>query len=104
MSTQTSGDKGLQPERTSLAWRRTALSATAVTALLAHEAAARDWGLAVLPIAFAACATFVVGVISLAQARRIHKGRVGASPLGLAVMSVAVSCCALWVGAAIAYS
>ncbi|MFC0452805.1 DUF202 domain-containing protein [Rhodococcus jostii] len=32
----------MQAERTSLAWRRTALSATAVTAVVAHEAAARD--------------------------------------------------------------
>ncbi|WP_410649948.1 DUF202 domain-containing protein [Amycolatopsis sp. cmx-4-54] len=55
-------DHGAQAERTGLAWRRTALAATACTLLLLHAAARRDWGTAVVPVAFAGAMviTFVV--------------------------------------------
>ncbi|MFI9456444.1 DUF202 domain-containing protein [Amycolatopsis sp. NPDC052450] len=47
------GDHGAQAERTGLAWRRTALAATACTLLLLHSAARRGWGTTVVPVAFA---------------------------------------------------
>ncbi|WP_108168843.1 MULTISPECIES: DUF202 domain-containing protein [unclassified Rhodococcus (in: high G+C Gram-positive bacteria)] len=102
MSAQASRDGGLQAERTALAWRRTALSATAVTAVVVvHGVAGRGWGLSALPFAFSACAALVVVVVSLVTARR-RRDDVSASPRAVAVVSAAVLCCALWVGVVVA--
>ncbi|MFI6433531.1 DUF202 domain-containing protein [Rhodococcus oryzae] len=102
MSAQPSRDIGLQAERTALAWRRTALSATAVTAVVVvHGAAGREWGLSALPFAFSACAALVVVVVSLVKARR-RRDDVSAGPRAVAVVSAAVMWCALWVGVVVA--
>lgn len=53
-----SGDPGLQPERTSLAWRRTGLAAATATAAMVRVAVLRD-----APLVAALCAG--VFVISL---------------------------------------
>lgn len=59
------GDSGLQPERTQLAWHRTALVATGCALLLLHVAAHHGWTITtVLPatlLAASALATVVSG-------------------------------------------
>ncbi|MEO6090195.1 MAG: DUF202 domain-containing protein [Umezawaea sp.] len=58
-------DRGLQQERTDLAWRRTALSAAACAVLLLHAAAREGWGAHVVPgvlvVVVAAAAAFAGG-------------------------------------------
>jgi uncharacterized protein DUF202 len=44
-----SRDPGLQPERTNLAWNRTALASAACALLLVGTAARHGWGLATAP-------------------------------------------------------
>ena len=61
------GDTGLQPERTNLAWNRTALAAAACALLLLHIAARRGWGLATLP---AVCAASVSATLVLLSRHR----------------------------------
>jgi uncharacterized membrane protein YidH (DUF202 family) len=50
-----SGDPGLQPERTSLAWRRTGLAAATASAAMVRVAVIRD-----APLVAALCAGLVV--------------------------------------------
>jgi uncharacterized membrane protein YidH (DUF202 family) len=44
-----SRDAGLQPERTTLAWNRTALAAAACSLLLLNTAARHGWSSAIVP-------------------------------------------------------
>ncbi|MEU3628285.1 hypothetical protein BS329_03120 [Amycolatopsis coloradensis] len=68
-----SGDHGAQAERTGLAWRRTALAATACTLLLLHLAARRGWGTAVVPVAFAGAMVIALVVIGSLRERALRR-------------------------------
>lgn len=94
------GVPGLQPERTSLSWRRTALSAMAVAALMLRQAAASGWGsVAVAPLAGVA----VLVVLALGCYRRgnslhgdrFHARRALARRRVMAAVAVAVVCAAV---------
>lgn len=75
-------DPGLQPERTDLAWRRTALSAAACSAFLLHTAARNGWGWAVVPGLLVAVVTAVTTWARLRGRRRWpHGGGLGRLPL-----------------------
>jgi uncharacterized membrane protein YidH (DUF202 family) len=66
-----SGDPGLQPERTSLAWRRTGLAATAATLAMARIAIVRD-----APLIAALCAGLaVVALGAFLEGSQRHSGR-----------------------------
>lgn len=88
-------DPGLQPERTALSWRRTALSSLVVAALMLRQAAHAGWGAAsAAPLAGVA----ILVVLALGCYRRgdslhrhrIHAGNVVARRRVMAVVSVAV--------------
>ena len=93
-------DAGLQPERTALAWRRTAL-AVAVGSLAALRILPEVLGLwALVPAALGAAVSLVALIVSQRRYRRIHtilttsdSDRValsgGALPAALAVATVA---------------
>ncbi|WP_067658776.1 DUF202 domain-containing protein [Nocardia harenae] len=89
------GDTGLAIERTVLAWRRTAIAATAVALLLAIAALHRGWA----PGAVVPCAAAVVmGVLAIAGFRRgrgLRHGRFDGADrmIALAAGVVAVAGC-----------
>ncbi|WP_236796219.1 DUF202 domain-containing protein [Amycolatopsis sp. GM8] len=82
----TTRDPGLQPERTTLAWQRTGLSAAVVAVLLIRSGIV---GGSPLEIAAGACAAFVVLLCALA-ARSVPSARVR-----LWLVTVAVLACGL---------
>ncbi|GAB3728910.1 hypothetical protein GCM10027598_49760 [Amycolatopsis oliviviridis] len=68
-----SGDHGAQAERTGLAWRRTALAATACTLLLLHTAARRGWGTTVIPVAFAGAMVITLVAVGSIRERALRR-------------------------------
>jgi hypothetical protein len=83
---------GAQAERTGLAWRRTALASAACTALLLHSAALRHWGLALVPVLFAAATSVFLAVVGLRRERALRVARPAAMPpLVPALVSLAVT-------------
>jgi uncharacterized membrane protein YidH (DUF202 family) len=76
-----SPDPGLQLERTSLAWARTALAVLGVGALAVHAAAG-------LTLLFAVVASCVVGCA--ARRGRVHDGRLPAAPSVAVVQATAL--------------
>ncbi|EMD28489.1 DUF202 domain-containing protein [Amycolatopsis azurea] len=67
------GDHGAQAERTGLAWRRTALAATACTLLLLHTAARRGWGTTVIPVAFAGAMVITLVAVGSFRERALRR-------------------------------
>ncbi|MEU2769550.1 DUF202 domain-containing protein [Streptomyces diastaticus] len=93
MSTRAVRDPGLQPERTRLAWRRTALSFT-VVAVLATRAAVHRSGGAASVLSLAACFLLWLGFVALAH-RRV-RALAPARPVPLpAPVAVGAVCCAV---------
>ncbi|RZS65653.1 uncharacterized protein DUF202 [Agromyces ramosus] len=85
------GDPGLQPERTSLAWTRTAL-AMAVNALLAMRAgfvAGEPWLVAIGVLLFAASGAVVA--IGTVRRRQLSGERLVITPPAGALLGVAVA-------------
>ncbi|MGK4595580.1 DUF202 domain-containing protein [Amycolatopsis sp. w19] len=66
-------DHGAQAERTGLAWRRTALAATACTLLLLHTADRRGWGTAVIPVAFAGAMVITLAAVGAIRERALRR-------------------------------
>lgn len=77
-------DAGLQPERTSLAWHRTALASAACSLLFVGVAARHGWGVATLP----AVCTAGVSVTLVLLGRR---GQLAARPRVLLLLAVLVT-------------
>ncbi|WP_410659710.1 hypothetical protein [Amycolatopsis sp. lyj-112] len=69
-------DHGAQAQRTGLAWRRTALAATACTLLLLHMAARQGWGTAVIPVAFAGTTVITLVAIGSVRERVLRKAEI----------------------------
>ena len=72
-------DPGLQPERTVLAWERTAFSAVVVAALMLRHAAESGWGAATVPAMFASGTAVVAIVSGRARRRSLATGWTGAN-------------------------
>lgn len=94
-------DAGLAAERTALAWRRTAVSAMVVAALLLNHAATSGWrAAAVAPIGAAVTMAAVAGMCFVRNTGLRHgrHGRGGAAVAATAVAVLGVSIVALALG------
>ncbi|EHR50000.1 hypothetical protein SacmaDRAFT_1730 [Saccharomonospora marina XMU15] len=65
---------GLQPERTGLAWQRTALAAGAVTLILIHNASRSGWGAFTVPAAISGTAAVLLAIGGTVRERAFERG------------------------------
>lgn len=68
-------DPGLQPERTALSWRRTALSALVVAALMLRQAAEAGWGAASAAPLAGVLILLVLGLGCYRRGNSLHRHR-----------------------------
>ncbi|MEC3973667.1 DUF202 domain-containing protein [Amycolatopsis sp. H20-H5] len=67
-------DHGAQPQRTGLAWQRTALAAAGCTLLLLHSASQRHWGVAALPAVFGGLTAATLAAAGARRERALRRG------------------------------
>lgn len=79
---------GLQPERTGLAWQRTALAAGICSLLLLRHAAITGWGVFTIPAALAATAALTLMVAGTVRERQLQDARPPASAVLLGTVAV----------------
>jgi hypothetical protein len=73
-------DRGAQPQRTGLAWQRTALAAAACTLLLLRSASLQHWGAAAVPSVFAGSTAVTLAVVGTYRERQLRsRGRPAAA-------------------------
>ncbi|WP_433202073.1 DUF202 domain-containing protein [Nocardia sp. CA-107356] len=82
--------EGLAAERTALAWRRTAISAMAIAALLLDHAATSGWRPAAIAPIGAAIAMAALAGLCFSRNRTLHEGRFGHGRGAIAATTVAV--------------
>lgn len=90
---------GLQPERTDLAWHRTALAAGFSALLLLRRAATAHWGVLVVPAVLAATLAITLAVSGELRKRRLQGRQEPVSPVllgGIAILTAITTVAALF--------
>jgi uncharacterized membrane protein YidH (DUF202 family) len=81
---------GLAAERTALAWRRTAIAAMVVAALLLDHAATNQWRPATIGPTAAALAMAVLAGVCFSRNRTLHQGHYGHGRSAIATAALVV--------------
>ncbi|WP_199435370.1 DUF202 domain-containing protein [Qaidamihabitans albus] len=94
--------EGLQPERTGLAWQRTALAAAACALVLVHTAARGGWGALTVPAVLVGTSALVLAVAGGLRERRLrHEAEPGVAGAAVcawvAFLVAAAAAASLWV-------
>ena len=100
MTTASGHDRGLQVERTVLAWRRTALTAAAATGILVHHAIATPefQGRDVLSVAGFALSTIVLAVLATRRWRELPDQAHAAAGRYIAIIAITIVGLSLAIG------
>jgi uncharacterized membrane protein YidH (DUF202 family) len=93
-------DRGAQPQRTALAWQRTALAAAGCTLLLLHSAATHRWGTATVAPVVSGLTAIALAIAGGWRERHLRRARrpTAANALlmgGVSVMVVATAAASL---------
>lgn len=78
-----------QPERTGLAWQRTALATAVLALLLLHAAARAGWGAFTAPAALAALTAATLAVVGTRRERILRRAGEPPAPKAVSVALVA---------------